>query len=271
MTKAKTPHIEDVIEIEAFEKPVKVTTAVICVVGERPFISSAMSAKVKAELLFPAPKKNAAAKATTLKHDPMQEFRDGFYRTRAVEPAAIGMPAACFKRAMQTAALVTPGATKAETGRLIWVGSSDMVPIFGVPQFLMSVTRSANINRTPDVRTRPILPQWAASFKLRFMPDFISEKHVLNLVHVAGLVSGLGDYRVEKGAGDYGQWRVCSADDPQFVEIMETGGRAAQEAAIADPQPYDHETEQLWQWYCDELVRQGKAPKKPLVALAAAE
>lgn len=253
------PHVEDAIEMESFTLPV--TTQTFCVIGQTPFITAAMSAKAKAELFFPAKKKNKAERESTIKHDPLREFMDCFYLTKPSAPTAFGMPAVCFKKAMATAALVTPGATKSDINRLVWVSAVDLVPIYGIPQLFLAITRSANMNRTPDMRSRPIVPQWACVVSVQFLKDMIPAKKVAELMMVAGYVSGIGDFRVEKGAGNYGQWRLCASDDPDFRAIIETGGREAQQAAMADPAPYDHETEKMMAWFNDEVRRRGAESK----------
>ena len=50
-----------------------------CVLGTTPLIHNRMSQKVLQELLFPKGRKNAAEKAVTMKHNPMEEFRNSPY------------------------------------------------------------------------------------------------------------------------------------------------------------------------------------------------
>ena len=57
-----------------------VGVASVWVKGMTPLIYNAMSAKVRGELLLPKGKKSAAEKATTLKHDPLAEYRASVYR-----------------------------------------------------------------------------------------------------------------------------------------------------------------------------------------------
>jgi hypothetical protein len=45
--------------------------------------------------------------------------------------------------------------------------------------------------------------------------------------------------------------------DSAFAEIVRTGGRAAQTAALADPQAYDDQTEELLGWFDVEVRRRG--------------
>jgi hypothetical protein len=47
-----------------------------CIMGTTPLIHNRMSQKVLQTLLCPAPRKNAAEKAQSLKHNPLEEYRN---------------------------------------------------------------------------------------------------------------------------------------------------------------------------------------------------
>ena len=68
-------------------------------------------------------------------------------------------------------------------------------------------------------------------------------------VLTAGIMRGVGDYRPEKGKGDYGQFELVAANDPRFLAVIKDGGRRAQDAALANPSPYDAESAELLTWY----------------------
>ncbi len=132
------------------------------IVGLTPFLHNRMSEKARHELLMPRGRKNAAERASTLKHDPVEEFRASMYRLAEDDaPTQAAMMASAFKGAMMTAALDLPGASKAQIGRLVWV-EGHYIPIWGDLKLHMSVTRSADMAKTPDIRTRAITPEWAA-------------------------------------------------------------------------------------------------------------
>jgi hypothetical protein len=44
-------------------------------------------------------------------------------------------------------------------------------------------------------------------------------------------------------------------DDPRFQEVVTTGAREAQMAAIENPECYDDESAELLSWFQDELKR----------------
>ena len=168
----------------------------VCILGTTPLILNRLSEKAKHELLLPAPKKNAAAKASTLKHDPRAEYVASAYKfsSETEAPTEIYFSGLGFKAALCGAAVDIPGAAKAQCMRLIYI-SQEKVPIYGIPKQFMAVTRCSDMNRTPDVRTRCIIPEWACEIEVRFIRQFFREQAVLNLLAAAGIMRGLGDCR----------------------------------------------------------------------------
>ena len=228
-----------------------------CILGTSPLICNRMSQKVWNELLAPKGKKNAAEKASTMKHDPLREFRDSPYvMTDPKAPTLLAILPTAFKRAMGTAALDMPGAKKAQIGRLVSV-EWDMQPVYGVPRVFMAITRSADMNKTPDVRTRAILPEWACRLRVTFTKPILREQSIANLLAAAGFQSGVGDWRQEKGSGSYGSFKLVSADDPDFVRIVKTMGRKAQQDALDNPVAYNDETDEMLAWFDVEFKRRG--------------
>lgn len=228
-----------------------------CLLGESPFIANRMSAKVRAELLMPRGRKTAAEKASSLKHDPLAEFRASPYTLREDDaPTLIAQVATAFKKALMGAALDQPGAKKAQVGRLAYC-EGDLIPLYGTPELLMSVTRSKDIDKTPDVRSRCILPRWAAIIDFTFAYPLLREPDVTKLLATAGQTQGVGDWRVERGSGNYGRFKIVGPDDPDFRDLIENHGRAVQIAAMGNPAPYDMETSELLSWYFEEAADRG--------------
>lgn len=244
-------------EVEVDVVRVERGSVTFAVLGRSPLICNAMSAKAKQELLLPKGRKNAAEKASSLKHDPLQEFRSSMYVARNDDaPTRIVMKATAFKGALMSAALDLPGSTKSQIGRLAYV-VGDEVPIYGTPQLMMSVTRSADMNKTPDVRTRAILPEWACYVTIEYITPILRDSAIINLFTAAGMTQGIGDWRVQKGSGNYGQFIPTSTDDKDFSRIVSSGGIEAQDAAIASPMTYDSETDELLSWFNVEAVKRG--------------
>jgi hypothetical protein len=248
--KAKETEIS-VIEIDRGE-------AAFCIIGGTSLIFNRMSAKAKRQLLLPSGRMNEAERSTKLKHDPEAEYRDSVYRNPGDQPPTrLKFPAAAFKGAMETAALDSPGSKKTEVGRRVFM-PDDNVDLYGVPRLLMSVVRSADMARTPDIRTRAIVSEWACIVRVGFAVPLVTVKAISRLLATGGIVSGVGDWRQEKGSGNHGTYRICNHDDPDFQRIIATGGRAAQDAALDKYQCYDEETEELLVWYLEEILRRGR-------------
>ena len=232
-------------------------TMEFCILGSSPLIMNRMSQKVWFELLAPKGKKTAVEKASNMKHDPIQEFRNSPYvMTDPKAPTLLSILPTAFKRAMGTAALDTPGAKKAQIGRLVYI-EGEQLPIYGTPRVFMAITRSADMNRTPDVRTRAILPEWACKLRITFTKPIFREQSIANLLAAAGFQAGVGDWRQEKGSGSYGSFKLVSHDDEDFVRIVKTQGRAAQQIAMDHPMAYNAETEEMLAWFAGEVAKRG--------------
>jgi len=228
-----------------------------CIIGQTPIILNRMTEKVKNELLLPKGRKTTAEKATSLKHDPLQEFFDSPYKLSDISaPTLLAHLATAFKKAIANTAIDIPGAKKAQMGRLMWV-EGEKIPLYGIPKLHMSVTRSADMNKTPDVRSRCIIPKWAARLTVVFTVPLLKEPIVSNLLAAAGQIQGVGDWRPEKGSGTFGQFRLVKPDDKEFLKILKEGDRSAQEKAMKNPEAYDDETDELFEWFIIEAEKRG--------------
>lgn len=229
----------------------------VAVVSKTPVILNRMSMKAKQDLFLPAGRKNSASRAGSMKHDPYEEFRASAYRLHEEDaPTLLAIPGAAFKGVIRDAALDLPGATKSQIGRLVWVEGYNL-PIWGVPKMFISVVRNSDVNRTPDIRTRAILPRWCTRLTIQFVTPLINEHTVLSLLATGGLTNGIGDYRPQKGHGTFGQFRITNLDDPEYLAVMAGGGRVIQEDALEDPDPFDAESAEMLSWFDREVGRRG--------------
>jgi hypothetical protein len=227
----------------------------LAALGRTPLIMNRMAAKARRQLLLPAGRMTQAERRTSFKHDPVAEYRDSVLRMPAPNaPTLLGIRASAFKGAMKIAALDLSGASKAQIGRLLWC-EGDTLPLYGVPKLFMEITRSADIAKTPDVRTRAIIPEWCCLVTISFVVPLLRPNSVANLMAAAGMTAGVGDWRPEKGSGNYGQYQVVDPDDERVKAIMATGQRQAQQDAMDDWQAYDPETTELMDWYLAEFER----------------
>jgi hypothetical protein len=237
------------------ETPIGSTT--FYVVGRTPFVCNAMSAKTRRTLVQPPAKVVGKAREAYAKHDPYGEYVRSAYRSKGDEAdTRIVFPAAAFKQAMVTAAIELPGIKATNVRRLTWAEGRN-VSMYGVPRLWMTVVRSANANRTPDVRTRAIIEEWATEVTVSYVEPNMNHETVVQLLAAAGLMIGVGDGRPEKGALNFGQFEIVAPDSEVYQRIVAEGGREAQDEAFGNPEMFDVETEELYEWHSSEVARRG--------------
>jgi hypothetical protein len=240
--------------------PIKLTQGEVTfyVVGNSPLVLNRMSEKAKHDLLMPKGRMSEQQKASNLKHNPITEYQASAYRIADPDaPTLLAVMSSAFKGAMRTAALEMPGMFKSQIGRLTYV-VGDYTGVYGVPKLYMSVVRSAGMNAAPDIRTRAIIPEWAAAITVKFITPTLSAQAIMNLLASGGLVAGIGDGRVEKGSLNFGLYEVVADDDPRLLDIMATGGRDMQQLAMDEPDCYDAESAEMFGWFSDEMDRRQK-------------
>lgn len=223
--------------------------------GRTPLLCNRMAGKAMRTLLAGGKKKSKAEREQTLKHDPVAEFRNSMSRRSGKGDTRIVFPAPAIKGAIASAALETKGTTKAQIGRLVWVQGMSC-DLYGVPKLHMSVVRSADMNKTPDIRTRAILEEWCMLVSIQYVKPQITEETLFQLLANGGIIVGIGDFRQEKGKGNFGQFEVCTKEACQH--IIDAGGIEAQDEAIEHPVCYDADTEELLAWFHAEMERLGK-------------
>jgi hypothetical protein len=235
--------------------PLKQGRLTLRLIGTTPLYFNSMSLKVKHTLLAGGAKKTAAEKKE-LKHNPEQEFRDSVY-TQSAGETLLCFPAPGIKGAMATAALETPGVTKTSVQRLIFL-PQQRVNIWGRPLLKCDVVRSADMNKTPDIRTRAYLPRWCAEVDIAFVSPTLSAHAVMSLLANAGVIVGIGDFRQEKGRGSFGTFAVTDHDATGWEDVwseITQEGRDVQQAALDDPEYADEDTAALMDMLNAERAR----------------
>lgn len=248
---AKAKGVLEAIEVE----PLRVGQISVWIRGVTPFICNRMAGKAMRELLNPSGKKTKAEKEQKLKHDPLAEFRNSMSVRKGSGKTRIVFPSPAIKGAIATAALETKGTNRTQIGRLVWV-QGESVDLYGVPQLHMAVVRSADMNRTPDVRTRAIISEWCIACTIMFVRPQMTEATIMQLLSNGGLIVGIGDFRQEKGKGNFGQFEISS--EKACAAIVRNGGLKQQDAAIKNPKCFDAETEELLAWFAADVKRRGK-------------
>ena len=228
------PKKSEVISIPAL----KMEQVRVAIVGRTGLYINRMPAKAKRQLLIGGRKKTAAERLE-VKHDPRAEFRDAMYVDKDWhEGSHVRFPAMALKSAMGTAALATPGIRKTDVSRLVFM-PDEWIPIYGVPRLRMGIMRSADMNRTPDVRTRPYFEKWATEITIQFSKLALSKTSILTLLNNAGIIAGIGDERQEKGKGSAGTFEIANEVPKALLDA------GAQWEAIEAAEPYDIETAEL--------------------------
>jgi hypothetical protein len=222
-------------------------------IGKTPMYFNSMSSKARRDLLVGASKKTAAEKKD-IKHNPEQEFVDSMH-TQSKGDTLLCFPAAGVKGAMATAALETAGVNKTSVNRLIFL-PQDKINIWGKPYLKIDVVRSADMNRTPDMRTRAFLPHWCAEVEIHFAMPTFGGKAISTLLRNAGTFVGIGDFRQEKGRGSFGTFSVIgSGDQSDEWDAIVKEDRAVQEAARDNPECFDEDTMELMKFIEEERIR----------------
>lgn len=225
--------------------------------GTSPMIMNRFSQKAWQELLFPSERRSRATMEQTLKHDPIAEFRGAIYRCRDEKaPTLVHVPNGAFHGALAAAAIDIPGAARAKIERLTKV-IDVTVHLYGVPQMFMAMVRNSDMNHTPDVRTRPIFPEWACSIEVQYIKTVLTERTLMHLLGAAGKIVGIGDWRGQKG-GPYGAFDIVGDDNATFKRIVKNQAKVAQRKAYEDPAAFDPDTEELFAWFQAELSKREK-------------
>jgi hypothetical protein len=248
MAKAKQQETE--IQVQRLQ----LGTVRLRIIGQTALFQNRMANKAKEQLLVGGRKKTKADRAH-IKHNPLEEFRNSA-EILPTGPTALGLRVTAIKSAMCTAALETAGLTKTGAQRLIFM-PGDHCSLYGIPQIRMDVVRSADINRTPDVRSRCYLPTWGAEVEIQYIVPQLSVRSVVTLLANAGVLVGVGDYRQEKGKGAFGSFRVLGEGDQDATwdDLISNQGRAAQEAALSDPEYANEDTADLMEYFHEEVRR----------------
>lgn len=232
------------------------------VLGVSPLIYNAMSSKTLGSLLVGSQPKTRAEKATTVKHDPPNEYRESVYCRRQDEigPTRLILPAHLFKASIREAALRMPGATKTQINQLVQVEGIN-VDLYGIPQIIMNVMRSADMNRTPDIRTRAVVPEWACKVDLNYISPMLNASTIGKLFTAAGQIMGVGDSRPQKGYA-FGKYEIVAENDKRFQSLIKSSTMAKQDAALRHPVCFDRETERLLAMFEEYMKGRDKPSKK---------
>jgi len=236
----------------------------LCVLGHSPLLVNCFSQKAIHQITQPRGTLTKTQKKSEMKHNPREEFRSSVYRDYSTDgPTRIQGLSVWFKKGIASMALDIESATsKAQLGRCVFV-EGERVAIYGTPKVDVRMVRMADASRTPDVRFRAIIPEWACKIRIAYMMPTLTKNDILKLAAAAGMFRGVGENRPEKGSGAFGQYEFCEPTDPRYLAVMKQG-RATQDAILQAEtlQPehfYDHEGHDLYEWWLGEAERREQA------------
>ena len=177
----------------------------------------------------------------TPKHDMLKEYRDSMHIfPDANKHTSVFMPSVMMKSAMANTALeLGRSVTKENVKRLVYF-PEDYIPIYGMPRLRYDVVMRSGRGRTADIRTRAFFPEWWSIFPVLYMESRITEGSICALVHNAGQINGIGDYRVGQGRKEYGAFGI----ETWQGSLRKTVGaanldKAGQRELIDNPIPLD--------------------------------
>lgn len=254
------PRAKDTVDPSKISYKMEMGQVHFHVLGVSPLLINRMSEKAKRELLIPRGPLSKTERKANLKHNPLEEFRASVYRDSSQEGRTrLAALSVWFKKGIASMALdVTTGTNRTQLGRCVFV-TGERMALYGKPLVHMDIVRMANMDRTPDVRTRCILPQWACKITVQFMKPALTEKQVTELAIGAGMFRGCGENRPEKGSGTFGQYTFVDPKDPRLLAVLKQGRAVQDEILHADPLEqkhfYDEEAFELYSFWQSEVVR----------------
>lgn len=210
-----------------------------------------LSDRARHTLLYP---NTESQRGKFLKHDPDAEFRDCMHTRDGAGPTRLVFPASGFKKALMSATKDFARGSGAQVGRLVWV-QGPVINIYGVPKLSCEPVVQSGMNAAPDLRTRAVLTDWAATVTINYVMPMLNETVISRLLSIAGMTIGIGDRRQELGSG-CGQFELAALKD--IKNIMAGGGIAQQDAAIANIGFYNQESQDLVEWFRAERIKRGQ-------------
>lgn len=190
--------------------PIQIATITIGLKGVSPLIMHAWSQKAIKMMLdkqtgVPVPKKQPK--------NPEDDYNGARYISSM---GWDGIPATAFKGAMVGACRLVDNLNMTLAKRLFFVEADDidagLVRIHGEPEMRQDMVRLET--GVADIRFRPMYQPWRCSVTVRFLDNMIKPAAVVNLLSLAGMAEGVGEWRPgapKSATGTYGMWEVEGA------------------------------------------------------------
>lgn len=218
-------------------KPIKKESGIITIVGDSPLIVNAWSEKAKREMLEAQMAKEMVKGKKPKKNDPRDPFAEYMNALYWVTPkpeestkeafeaaiqagAKFGFPTNCVKLAAITAAYrsgMTPNMvcmkglfTVHSINHVQNSSGMDLAEIItdAPPKCREDVCKVGGIQKVSMLRYRPCFENWKMKLLITVNDvGLITMESVINAINIAGMMNGLGEWRMEKN-GEFGMFHV---------------------------------------------------------------
>jgi len=157
--------------------------------------------------------------------DKLQEARHSFYEIPGKtnidkilegKPGVIGLPASGFGKSLRTTAMSPKYAKTELNGEMVkrnvfvlggfneWVEAHCPKGAY-IDERIVLIGKGQN--KSPQMRYRPMFPEWNAELRIKYDADVFSAQDIVNLLIEAGIRIGWGENRPEKGYSN-GMWEL---------------------------------------------------------------
>lgn len=180
----------------------KIARMVVTIRGLSPYLAHGWSEKARRMM---ADKQQGAAANKKAPRVPAEECEAAKIRD---ENGVESVPALHIKCAMASASTFVDGMSRKEILGAIFVEGQYLPLVYARCVQREDVTRvGSGMNKTATLAYRPEYHDWSVQVPIRFLENIVSASEVVNLLNLAGMCIGLGDWRIEK-KGVHGAFEV---------------------------------------------------------------
>jgi len=187
--------METIISLPNYE----VTRVSIPIVNLTPLIMHKWSQKAITEI---EGKHKQVAKTAKGKRDFEAEFEATIYYD---SDGDLCFPSIAFKKAMVRACSLTDGIPMT-VARIAFFVCDEYVKLIKTTKPEMRVDPVRNSNGGADIRARAQINKWEANLSVEFNTAKVSADQIYNLVNIAGMAVGIGEWRPEKTGNTFGRF-----------------------------------------------------------------
>lgn len=206
------------------------------IVGLSPLICHAWSKKAKDEMLF---KQIKALKPAKEARDPESEFFASLYEMGEEGEGVFGFPATAVKKCLLSVAHKDKGVPRELVMRSLWINAKyvsvrpalagaicdlPLVRLWGSEPLMREdmVRIGAGMRKTATLAYRATFRTWGIRITGRYNASVLNEEVIQFLAAEAGVATGIGDWRNEKG-GSFGSFKLASIEEAKAWDRFARG------------------------------------------------